>query len=131
MAFDVEKELKIFWIAAIIVLIFYGAWLFISYETYNAIMDAGQNFSPVLGRIIGGMFIAWLVILIMLFKKLDNWETIEGWVLFAVMVNILILIAFILGIVMYGILTMGVIIAMIVNIFFAVVGIHIWIQKRE
>ena len=131
MAFDVEKELKIFWIAAIIVLIFYGLWLFISYESYNAIMDAGSYFSPVLGRIIGGMFIAWLVMLIMLFKKLDNWETIEGWVLFAVMVNILILIAFILGIVMYGILTMGVIIAMIVNIFFAVIGIHILMQKRE
>ncbi|TFG24233.1 MAG: hypothetical protein EU529_05005 [Promethearchaeota archaeon] len=131
MAFDVEKELKIFWIAAILVVIFYGAWLFISYESYNAIMDAGRHFSPVLGRIIGAIFIAWVVILIMLYKKLDNWENIEHWVLFAVIVNILILIAFILGIVMYGILTMGVIIAMIVNIFFAVLGIHIWIQKRE
>ena len=131
MAFDVEKELKIFWIAAIIVLIFYGLWLFISYESYNAIMDGGSYFSPVLGRIIGGIFIAWLVIMIMFYKKLDNWETIEGLALFTVMANILILIAFILGIIMYGILTTGVIISMIVNLFLAVLGIHIWIQKRE
>ena len=101
MALDIEKEIKIFWIAGIIVLIFYGLWFFISYESYNAIMDVGIYFSPVAGRIIGAIFIAWLVIMIMLYKKLDNWEKIEEWVLFSVMANILILIAFIIGIVMY------------------------------
>ena len=131
MAFDVEKELKIFWIAAIIVLIFYGLWLFISYESYNAIMDGGLYFSPVTGRIIGAIFIAWLVIMIMLYKKLDNWEKIEEWVLFTVMANILIAIALILGIIMYKILFVGTIIAIIVNLFFALAGIHIIMQKRK
>ena len=128
---DVEKELKIFWIAAIIVLIFYGLWLFISYESYYVILGGRLYFAPVAGRMIGGIFIAWLVIMIMFYKKLDNWETIEGLALFTVMANILILIAFILGIIMYKILAVGTIIAMIVNLFFAVLGIHIWIQKRE
>ena len=49
MAFDVEKELKLFWLAGIIVLIFYGLWLFISYESYYATLGGRIYFSPVAG----------------------------------------------------------------------------------
>ena len=37
MAFDVEKEIKIYWILGIIVVMVYGLWLFISPEAYAAV----------------------------------------------------------------------------------------------
>ena len=131
MALDVDKELKIYVYIGLIVLLFYGLWLFISYESYYAIMGGGAYFSPVAGRIIGGMFISWAIILIRLYKKIDNWEKIEEWMLFAVISNTLTLIAWIIGIIMYNYFSVGVITAIIVNLFFIIVGIHIIMQKRK
>ena len=131
MALDIEKELKIFWIAGMIVLLIYGLWFFISYESYYAILGVAPYFAPVTARIVAAMFIAWLVIMIRLYKKLDNWEKIEEWVLFGVMAQILILIATIIGIIMYNLLSAGTVIAIIVNLFFIILGIHIIIQKRK
>ena len=131
MALDVDKELKIFWIAGLIVVLIYGLWFFISYESYYALLGTAGYFAPVTARVLGGVFISWGIIVIRLLKKLDNWEKIEEWMLFAVMNQILILIAEIIGIVMYNALSTGTIIAMIVNIVFAILGIHIIIQKRK
>jgi hypothetical protein len=131
MAFDTEKELKIYWILGIIVLLIYGLWLFISYESYYAMTGRGPYFSPVAGRIIGALYIGWFVVMIMVYKDLDNWDKIEGWIIFAVVSNILTLIAWIIGIVGYNYLTPGIIIAIILNLFFAIVGIHIIMQKRK
>ncbi|MFX0187625.1 MAG: hypothetical protein ACFE8A_07815 [Candidatus Hodarchaeota archaeon] len=131
MALDVEKELKIFWIAGMIVLIIYGLWFIISYETYHAVLGQAGYFDPVMARLVAAMFIAWLVVLIRLYKQLDNWEKIEEWVLFGVLVQILMIIVQIMGIAMYNILNAGTIIAIIINIFFTILGIHIIIQKRK
>lgn len=131
MALDIEKELKIYWILGLIVVLIYGLWFFISYESYYALTGGGPYFHPVLGRIIGGMFISWAIIIIRLYKKLDNWEKIEEWMLFTVMTNILVLIAEIIGIIVYNLLTGGTIIVIIINIFFVIVGIHIIMQKRK
>jgi len=131
MAFDVDKELKIVWIAGIIVLLIYGVWLFISYESYYAILGTRGYFAPVTARIVGGMFISWAIIAIRLLKKLDNWEKMEEWLLFTVMTEILVLIAEIIGIVMYNMLSVGTIIVIIIAIFFILAGIHIIMQKRK
>ncbi|MFX0186584.1 MAG: hypothetical protein ACFE8A_02490 [Candidatus Hodarchaeota archaeon] len=131
MALDVDKELKIFWIAGLIVLLIYGLWFFISYESYYAILGTAGYFAPVTARVVGAVFISWAIIVIRLLKKLDNWEKIEEWVLFAVMAQILIFIAELIGIIMYNVFSAGTIIAMIVNLFFAILGIHIIIQKRK
>ncbi|TFG01801.1 MAG: hypothetical protein EU540_02835 [Promethearchaeota archaeon] len=131
MAFDVEKEIKIWWITGIIVLLVYGVWLYISPESYRALLGSFRYFDPVSSRIIGGIYIAWAIIGIKIFKKLDNWEKIEEWMYFGVMVQILILIAEIIGIVMYGIFGVGVIIVIIINIFFTILGIHIIMQKSK
>jgi len=69
--------------------------------------------------------------MIRLFKERDNWEKIEEWVLFTVMVQSLMIVAQIIGIIMYNTLTTGTIIAIIINLFFAIVGIHIIMQKRK
>ena len=130
MALDVEKELKIFWIAGMIVLIIYGLWFFISYESYHAVLGQAGYFDPVMARLVAAMFIAWLIVMIRLYKKLDNWEKIEEWVLFGVMVQILMIIVQIMGIIMYNILNAGTIIAIIINLFFTILGIHIIMQKR-
>ena len=132
MALDIEKEIKIFWIGGIIVLLVYGLWFFISYESYFAIMSPDSPyFDPVTARLVAAMFIAWLVILIRLYKKLDNWEKIEEWVLFGVMVQILMIVAQIIGITVYNTLNVGTIIAIIINLFFTILGIHIIMQKRK
>ena len=128
MAFDVEKELKLFWITGMIVLIVYGAWFLVAYESYYALF--GGNFAPVFSRLIAAIFIGWFIVTVRLYKKLDNWEKIEEWVVFSVMVQTLMIIVQIMGIVMYNILNGGTIIAIIINIFFTILGIHIIMQKR-
>ncbi len=131
MAFDVEKEIKIFLISGVIVLLVYGVWLFISPESYRALLGSSRYFNPVGDRMIGGIFIAWAIIAIRLIKISDNWEKIEEWILFTAIAEILITIAQLLGIILYQILSIGTIIAMIITIFFAIVAIHIFIQKRN
>ena len=131
MALDIEKELKIYWYLGLIVLVVFGLWLFISAESYHAIMGGGPYFSPVTSRYLGGVYIAWAIALIPLLKKLDNWEMIENWMNMAVIANALGVIACIVGLVGYNIAIGSVIVGMIVNIFFTIVGIHIIIQKRK
>ncbi len=131
MAFDVEKEIKIFWIVGVIVLLVYGAWLFISPESYYAVFGARGEIATFAARSVGGIYIAWGIIAIILFKKLDNWEKIEEWILFAVLEQILIFIAVIIDIVINKILGLHGIMLIIINIFFVVLGSHILIQKRK
>ena len=131
MALDIEKELKIFWIAGMIVLIIYGLWFFISYESYHAVLGQAGYFDPVMARLVAAMFIAWLVIMIRLYNQLDNWDKIEEWVLFTVLVQILMIIAQIIGIAIINIFSAGSIIAIIINLFFVILGIHIIMQKRK
>jgi hypothetical protein len=128
MALDIEKELKIYWIISIIRLL-EGLWIFISYESFYALMGS-TYFSPIAVRIVGALYIAWFVVYIMLYKDLDNWDKIEAWIIFAVIVQILSIIAWIIGIGVYNYLTIA-IIGIILNLFFAIVGIHIILQKRK
>ena len=130
MALDVDKEIKIYFIIGLIVLLIYGLWLFISPESYVAINNY-PYFAPVTARIVGGIYLAWAIIIIMLYKELDNWEKIESWMLFAVISNIFTAIAGIIGFVVYNIPLGSFIIGTILNIFFAIVGIHIIMQKRK
>ena len=130
MALDVDKEIKIYWILGLIVLLIYGLWLFISPESYVVAVN-WPYFAPVTARIVGAIYIAWAIVVIMLYKELDNWEKIESWMLFAVISNLLTLIASIIGLVVYNIPLGSVIIGMISTSFFVIVGIHILIQKRK
>ena len=131
MALYVDKELKIFWIAGIIVLLIYGLWLFISYESYYAIMGTAPYFAPVTGRFLAATYIGWAIAITLLLKKLDNWEIIENWMTFAVISNALGVIASIIGLVVYNIPIGNLIISIILNLFFVIVGIHIIMQKRK
>ena len=129
MALDVEKELKINFILGFIVLIYYGLWIFISYESWVAVHN-WPLFDPVVGRYLGGVFIAWAVIALKLLRELDNWERVENWIIFSLIVNILGSISFIISIIVYTTNPIN-IINLIINIFFAVLSIHILIQKRK
>jgi hypothetical protein len=129
LALDIEKEMKIYWILVIIRLL-EGLWIFITYESFYELMGSAY-FSPIAARIVGALYIAWLVNMIRLYNQLDNWEKIEDWVLFGVMVQILSIIAWIIGIGVYNYLTASAIIGIILNLFFAIVGIHIIMQKRK
>ena len=131
MTLDVNKELKIYWILGLIVALIYGFWLFISPESYHAVTGGGPYFSPVSARILGGIYIAWAVIIIKLYKEIENWEKIENWMLFAVIEESLSAIAQILGIIIYNMSITTYIIGIIINIFFAIVGIHIILQKKK
>ena len=131
MALDVDKELKIVWIVGIIVILVYGLWFFISYESYHAMLGFEAYFAPVTARVVAGIFISWAIIMIRLYKELDNWEKIEEWMLFAVLTNTFVLIAQIIGITVYNTLGAGTIIIIIINLFFIILGIHIIMQKRK
>ncbi len=127
---DTEQEIKIYWILGMIVLLIYGLWLYISPESY-VIATNWPYFAPSAGRIIGALYITWAIIMIRLFKERDNWEKIEEWVLFAVISNILTVISSIIVIAIYNTPIMSSLVGMILNIFFAIVGIHIIKQKRK
>jgi len=125
----VDKELKINFILGFIVLIYYGLWIFISYESWVAVFN-WPLFDPAVGRYLGGVLIAWAIIILKLLRELDNWERIENWIIFSVIVNILGAISFIITIIVYTTNPVG-IINLIIAIFFAVLGLHILIQKRK
>ena len=126
----VEKEIKINFILGFLVLIIYGAWLFISYESWVAVNN-WPLFDPVAGRYLGGVLVAWAIIVLTLLKDVDDWEKIEKWVIFGVVVNILGLISHIIGIIIYTKTNLIGIINLIIAIFFSILGIHILIQKRK
>ena len=130
MALDVEKELKIWWLCGIIVLIIFGLWWFITPETLAAMVNY-PYYDPVAVRVIGGIYLAWAIILIRLYKERDNWEKIENWILFSLIVQILTIIANLIGLIAYNIPIVNLLLALIINILFVIVGIHIWIQKRK
>ena len=94
-------------------------------------MNNWPYFAPVSARIVGAIYITWAIVWVMLWKDLDNWEKIESWVIFGAISNILTLIAQIMGIVVYNFPIGSVLAGMILNIFFAIVSIHIIMQKRK
>jgi len=116
MAFDIQKELKIYWICGIIV----GLIYVIIHFTVTGLLN------------VGGFNLAAAIIGIWLYKYIDTWEKIEDWVLFGILRNILTLIVLIIWIIAF-IAPIEIIIlsALVVTILFAIVGIHIWIQKRK
>jgi len=130
MVLDIEKELKIYLIIGFIVLVFYGLWLFISPESWIAVNN-WPLFGPVFGRYLGATYIGWAIILLkIILKQLDEWEKVENWIIFGTVVNILNSIAAIISIIVYTLPPIA-IVNLIINLFFAIVGIHILIQKRE
>ena len=129
MALDVDKELKIYVYIGLIVLLFYGLWLFIAYETYYAVF--GGIFAPGAGRMIGAIYLGWAIAIIRLLKHLDNWEMWENWIIMAVVSTGLNIIISIIDLIVYNAPLLASIITIIWGIFFSIVGIHIIIQKRK
>ena len=124
MGLDIEKELKIYWICNITVEFYLIVLYFIV---------IGGDF-----LILGASSIPWAIVLIRLYKDIDNWEKIENWVLFRILWNIVCMIVYIIWITVLNMLIsldlLSAIIVLswlIIAILFAVVGIHIWVQKRK
>jgi len=115
MALDVEKELKIYWICFIIVMLIGGVLYLVFTDHF----------------IVGGTHIAQGIVMIRLYKDINNWEKLENWVLFNMLMNILIAIVNIIWIITYIEPISNVLLSIFINIFLAVLGIHIWIQKRK
>jgi hypothetical protein len=130
MALDIEKELKIWWLCGIIVMLIFGLWYFISVDTLAALFNY-PYLAPVTGRVIGGVYLAWAIIFIRLYKERDNWEKIENWVLFSLIVQILTIITNIIGLIAFNLTIGNTFLPLIINVLFVIVGIHIWIQKRK
>ena len=130
MALDVEKEIKIFWLCGVIVLIIFGLWWFISPESSGAAFN-WPFYDPQATRGVGGLYLCWAIVIIILYKDIDNWDKIESWVLFGTLSQFFGIINNIIGLVAYNIPIVSFVLGIIINIFFAVLGIHIWIQKRK
>ena len=126
----VDKEIKIWWFAGMAVLIIFGLWYLILPETVPVVF--GMPFKdPATIRGVGGIYLSWAIIGLMLYKALDNWDKIESWVLFGIIAQIFGIINNIISIVAYNIPIGAFLLGLIINIFFAVLGIHILIQKRK
>jgi len=130
MALDVEKELKIYWYCGIIVMLIFGLWYFISPESILTVFN-WPFWDPAISRAVGGIYLAWLIVVILLYKDLDNWDKIESWVLFGNLIQIFGIIGAIINMIAYNISISTLLVGLIINIFFAVLGFHIWIQKRK
>ena len=111
-------------------MIIFGLWYFISPESLAALVNY-PYYAPVAGRVIGGIYLAWAIILIRLYKERDNWEKIENWVLFLLIVQILTIIVNIIGLIAFNLTIGNTFLPLIINVLFVIVGIHIWIQKRK
>ena len=126
----VDKEIKIWWIAGMAVLIVFGLWYLISPESLIKVFGS-PFWDPAAGRGIGGIYLAWAIIAIMLYKEMDNWDKIESWVYFGTLVNGLGVIISIINIILYNISILTALTGLIINIFFTILGIHILMQKRK
>jgi len=116
MAFNIDKELKIYWICGIIVTLFYA----VISLTITGFLN------------VGGFQLATAIIAIWLYKDIDTWEKIEDWVLFGIIRNLLTFMVFIIWIIAFNApIEIIILSALIVTILFAIVGIQIWIQKRK
>ena len=130
MALDIEKEIKIYLILGFIVLVFYGLWFFISYESWVAVNN-WPLFDPAFGRYLGATYIGWAIIVLkILLKDIDEWEKVENWIIFGVVVNSFATVAGIISVTAYTLPLIS-IINIILTIFFVLMGIHILIQKRK
>ena len=126
----VDKEIKIWWISGVAVLIIFGLWYLISPESVKVVFNH-PFWDPTASRTIGAIYISWAIIGLMLYKALDNWDKIESWVIFGTISNGIGVILGIINIVLYTISILSAIVSLIIHIFFTVLGIHILMQKRE
>jgi len=131
MALDIEKELKIYMILGFIVLIVFGLWYFISPESIAAAFN-WPFWDPNFVRMVGAIYIAWAIITLKIYlKDIDQWEKIENWVIFGIMVQILTIIVEIISLILYNIPLGAFLTSVLINLFFIILGIHILMQKRK
>jgi len=111
MALDIEKEIKIYWICLIIVLLIYAVLEFLV--------------------LTGALFLAYAILLIRQYKDIDTWEKIEKWILFGIISSIILAIVQVIFIIAYNVPILAVLAALIILVVLAIVSTHIWIQKRK
>jgi len=129
MALDIEKEIKINFIAIFIVSIIYGLWFLISVESWVAVNN-WPYLDPVAGRLLGSIFTALAIISIKAFKEAEQWEKIENIVLFIVLFCLFAAIMSIYCHITFS-LPPSNIVNIIIYVVFAILNIHIYLQKRK
>ena len=131
MALDVDKELKIYWYCGIITLLIFGLWYFISPESLLTVFN-WPFWDPNFVRTGGAIYIAWAIVTLKIYlKDIDQWEKIENWLIFAIMVQILTIIVDIISLILYNIPLGAFLTSVLINLFFIILGIHILMQKRK
>ena len=129
MALDIEKEIKIMFLAAFIVSIIYGLWYLISVESWVALVD-WPYLDPVAGRTIGSFLTAMAIVDLKAFKEANEWEKIENVVILGAIWCTLGAISAIIGFIAFN-LPPSAWLTTIILIVFAILNIHIYIQKRK
>ncbi len=129
MALDIEKEIKINFIVFSIISGIYGLWFLISVESWVAATN-WPYLDPVAGRMLGSIFTALAIICIKAFKEAEEWEKIENIVLFQALFCIFALIMSIYCQIAFNLPPVA-IVNIIIYVVFAILNIHIYLQKRK
>ena len=129
MALDIEKEIKIVFIAAFIIDMIFGLVYLISPEWWYAAVNWPFS-DPVAARIVGSLLTALAIINLKAYKEADQWEKIENIVIYSTIWCIIGAISMIMGYIMFN-LPPGAIINIVLLIVFAILMGHIYIQKRK
>jgi hypothetical protein len=126
---DIEKEIKINFILFAIIGAVYGLWLLLSVETW-VVATNWPYLDPVAGKMLGSILFPWAIIAIKAYKEADQWEKIENTVLFIALFSIVALIASIFSQIAYNLPPVN-IINIIIFAVFAILNLHIYMQKRK
>lgn len=129
MALDIEKEIKMVFIAAFIIDMIFGLWYLISPESWYAAVNWPFS-DPVAARIVGALLTALAIINLKAYKEADQWEKIENIVIYSTIWCILGAISMIIGHIIFN-LPPGAIVNTVLLIVFAILMGHIYIQKRK
>ena len=129
MALDIEKEIKINFLVFSIISGIYGLWFLISVESW-VVATNWPYLDPVAGKIIGSLLTPLAIICIKAFKEADQWEKIENVVLFVALYCIFGAIMMTYSQIAYSLPPVN-IVNIILCAVFAILNIHIYLQKRK
>jgi hypothetical protein len=125
------KELKIFWAMYLIFWLVFGVWDFGFIDSLNEVFD-WPFFDPYGLAEMGSNYIALAIAMLILSKKLDDWDVVRPWVIMAVLGQVFALLNILKSNILYKEIKLeSVLPAVLLATAIISVGMHIWMKKDK